>query len=110
MTFHVGQKVVCINGDFTDFPHFVGVVEFPKEKRIYVIRDIVLGFDGKIYRPGLLLVEIQNRLGPKGVEYNFDPCRFRPLVERKSETDISFALDILGRANRDARQKEPERA
>lgn len=98
MTFRVGQKVACIRA-FSSEHDFRGMIEFPQASKVYVIREIVDGHDGYTIRPGLLLEEIHNDVGPWGVEYNFDPVRFRPIVSRK--TDISCFIEILNHSERE---------
>lgn len=91
MTFHVGQKVVCVHA-FVDEVRFPTLC-IPVRGGIYTIRAIIQGHDGIRLRDGLLLEEITNGLGPRGIEYNFNPERFRPVVERK--TDISVFTEML---------------
>jgi hypothetical protein len=93
MTFHIGQKVVCIDNS----PGYAHGDPCPLAlKTVYVVLAIKAGPDGRL-----------------GLSTNGDPgiywstTRFRPLVERKSETDISWAIDILDRVSKDTRSKEP---
>jgi hypothetical protein len=114
MTFHIGQKVVCINDVFRD-PRWsmftdLGVVR-PQRGKIYRIRAIYpdcIFADGSSFA-AFLLEELVNPefLGMQPAEPVWAAYRFRPLVERKSETDISWAIDILDRVSKDARSKEP---
>ena len=88
--FHVGQKVVCINGEMkdreaADFYSSKGIV-FPSKGTIYTIRQILWLEDFYALR----LEEIVNpivRYKEHTLEHAFHVDRFRPLVERK--TDIS---------------------
>jgi hypothetical protein len=102
MTFHVGQKVVCIKrGSWANEFGAAGDEVFPSFGEVYTIRRIE---DGR----WLLLVEIVNRLREYGDgelgEARFCASRFRPVVERK--TDIGFAHEILRKVSR----KHPVRA
>lgn len=99
MTFRVGQKVVCI-GKFPQSRLDLPFVTFPEFEQVYTVRANVLGHNGKTEAPGILLLEIKNSIGPRGVEYNFHPTRFRPLVERK--TDISIFTKMLKPQGADA--------
>jgi hypothetical protein len=94
--FHVGQLVVCVDDDNWLLP----IPHRPEAKRIYTIRAIVEGIhpiDGR--GPGLLLDEIINpTVKGTGVEYNFDPRRFRPL----RKTSISIFTAMLSPTKADA--------
>ena len=95
--FRVGQKVVCVNAE--------GMKYGPRKwarlttGQIYTVRALVDGMDedGRLW-PALLLQEISNPIAPRGVEYNYASCRFRPIVERK--TDISVFKAMLTPAGR----------
>lgn len=98
MTFHVGQKVVCIaKGRWektrTDFP---GII-VPERGKIYTIREVYRDvFSGVT---GIRLKEIVNAdfLIWKGatyyIEMGWHSHEFRPLEEKK--TDISIFQKIL---------------
>jgi hypothetical protein len=95
MTFHVGQKVVCIRSGTPpngETPPLVGAV--------YTVRDIV----DRGHKIGIRLVEIKNRPRNYGVcgymECTFSPKCFRPIVSRK--TDISIFTEMLTNAGVDA--------
>ena len=116
MTFFVGQKVVCIDDTFDD-PRWKNIISLgivlPKKGPVYTIRRIyptVVWADASVKSVGLHLEELINPelsfMKPR--EIPFCALRFRPLIEKKSQTDISFALDILDKANRSV--KEPQRA
>jgi hypothetical protein len=94
--FHVGQKVVCVNGsahaNYSD-------IAAPVRGAVYTIREIVLSEAGNAH---FLLVEIRNPardgflgqgLGYGRGEPRFHHNRFRPIVTRK--TDISIFTEIL---------------
>lgn len=99
MSFHVGQKVVCINDDWTHpLRRLVGTV--PRKGAIYHVR----GFDR--FAPAFIyLVEIVNMVPPTFTsEPAFLAESFRPIVERK--TDISIFTKLLA-PNPDARVITP---
>lgn len=100
MAFHVGQKVVCVR-DSVGRMKPAGVI-MPVRDQIYVIRDIVRGFDGRHFRPGLLLEGLINPIGPYDLEYNFDPDRFRPLVEHKTDISVFTAMLNTSKQGQDA--------
>ena len=101
MSFHVGQKVVCVSGPERDPPRpelnplSYWIPNWPQTGAKYTIRGIDReGFEG------LLLEEIRNPLRPFAEghgEARFDPDRFRPIVEKK--TDISIFTKMLKREN-----------
>ncbi len=115
MTFHVGQKVVCIDDSST---HTDGRQELSKNQ-IYTVSwcgiydhpllNILSARDSYVQGPflGVQLKEIGLRkddLSSLFTGLPFRASRFRPLVERRSSTDISFALDILDKANRQIKE------
>ena len=95
MTFHIGQKVVCVNGEFNkswaDLP-----VSLPQQREVYTIRALgCFNFNGSPATPVMWLFEIQNNEelwedGSAG-EVGFDVHRFRPV----KETDISIFTAML---------------
>lgn len=95
MTFHVGQKVVCVDD------HFKRPFSYenrPKAKRIYTVRAIYQEcFCPNDWAPALLLEEITNKprmwLTLGFHEAGFAAGRFRPVQERK--TDISIFIQML---------------
>jgi hypothetical protein len=114
MTFRVGQKVVCINADGT---HLDGIQELIKGE-IYTIARcwrfvpsmlLTLMLGGISPYVGVSLHERGPRIWPlTGEDIPFSAERFRPLVERKSQTDISIFKKMLDGQSK--RVKEPERA
>jgi hypothetical protein len=106
MTFHVGQKVVCIDDRISRTD---GRRELHKDQ-VYTVAWYG-SFCGLFYPDayrGIRLHEIGPRICPiLNVDVPFNARRFRPLVERKSSTDIRFALDILDRVAGTQRTKEP---
>lgn len=100
MTFHVGQKVVCIEGEFDQAALAISLgVALPTKGVIYTIRN----FEDRGDEPCLRLIEIVN---PKIMHHGdiFDEpayandC-FRPLVEKK--TDISIFTAMLNQKQRE---------
>jgi hypothetical protein len=86
MTFHVGQKVVCIKAEHD--PSRFDWEKLPRLDAIYCVRWT----DGETVR----LAEIVNRLYfyEEGLsELRFNSWRFRPIVETK--TDISIFTKML---------------
>ena len=104
MTFRVGQKVVCIDGDFSSY--WSVVKHLPEKGRVYTVRALTECTFGPFKDvPCILLQEIRNpvQLWSNGrvFECPFTAKRFRPVVERK--TDISFAHEILRKVSRNNR-------
>lgn len=90
--FHVGQKVVCVDGtpprqDWFGEP-------LPVRGNIYTVRYVHLSRDG---RCGIRLQEILNAGGPCEPVYNI--VRFRPITDRK--TDISIFKRMLTPSDRE---------
>jgi hypothetical protein len=118
MTFRVGQKVVCVDDSATHTDGSRALIKgaiytiswcgmyYHPLIRILCVRDDQI--DGPFL--GVQLKEIGFRRDDHSL-FNglpFRAARFRPLIERKNQTDISFALDILDYETK--RAKEPERA
>lgn len=83
MTFRVGQKVVCVDGN-----HWMPLrhSEYVVEGRIYTVSEVDSG--------GVNVVGIRPDPFPLGEgNYVWDSARFRPIVERK--TDISVFTEML---------------
>jgi hypothetical protein len=109
MSFRIGQKVVCINDSDT---HTESIKELSKGQ-VYTVarcwlfvpsRLLALAGEFTPYK-GVSLHEVGPRVWPiTGEDIPFDVARFRPLIERKKETDIGFALDILDKANGKVRE------
>jgi hypothetical protein len=88
MTFHVGQKVVCVKAEWSDLNGETA----PVAGGIYTIRAIITYPDDFA---GLLLVEIINapRYYAEGLfECDFIATKFRPIVERKTDISIFTAM------------------
>jgi hypothetical protein len=100
--FYVGQKVVCV--DAVEHTHFAppnvmveGSLDGLREGVVYTVRSVgrrhprcpfgVLVWLTEIVRP------IKGDLSKLYGELGYDPRRFRPLIERK--TDISIFTDML---------------
>lgn len=86
MTFRVGMKVVCVDGDTVFFGNRLAGWngDPPITGKIYTVHAIE--FCERYQQPVLRLVEIRNELG-------YWVNRFRPIVERK--TDISIFTKML---------------
>jgi hypothetical protein len=93
MTFHVGQKVVCVDDSWEHVPGESDGLDGLKKGSIYTVRKAGLtGWDGR--GPCLCIVEIVRRhISPKCDDAPYWERRFRPLVER--ETDISVFTAML---------------
>lgn len=103
MIFRVGQKVVCIRG-----PLVSGVEDRPQPiiGQVYTVRCSTPRIEKwsewhRRHGGGIYLNEIVSPIHSDGCECGFLACRFRPVVERK--TDISCFTEIL----RNADQYEP---
>lgn len=86
MTFHVGQKVVCIR-DIE--PYFDEAM--PEVGRVYTVRSI----EGFLLGVGIRLVEIINPprdYSNARCECSFWIGAFRPVVEKKTDISIFTAL------------------
>ena len=92
MTFHVGQKVVCVDVSFDgvdprNLPGGQYTPNWPIKGEVYTVREV--------FRKSIRLVEVINpksRFAEQFGEPAFLQRRFRPIVSRK--TDI-FALKAL---------------
>ena len=102
--FYVGQKVVCINDDWSTHSSWKLVPNKPTQNKVYHIRKIVMYTYSNGVTEGLYLIEIENPLHPwklNGiVEIAFPANRFRPVVEKK--TDIFIFTAMLNPSKQDA--------
>ena len=102
--FHVGQKVVCINDDFSHFQWKISYASFPRKDVVYSIRAV--GEDLWLNLPNAIptkdvTVWLNELINPPRFwndvpipyEYGFPGCMFKPLEEKK--TDISTFTKIL---------------
>lgn len=97
MTFHVGQKVVCVNASgIEDAKPLI-------ENAVYTIREVI-PLRRSSRGAGIFVLEIINHDSSDGFEIGYFADRFRPIVKR--ETDISFAQEILRRHTKKAPSKE----
>lgn len=100
MTFHVGQKVVCVE----EWIDWYGPETLPRKGKMYTIRELIdIGL-----APSMRLMEIVNPvndcwLNVEPCEIAFDRSAFRPIVEKK--TDISIFTEILRKVTRKDRVK-----
>jgi hypothetical protein len=84
-----GQKVVCVNGEFSATVRAFGYRQLPVKGKTYTIREVFLGREkmmggGDGGTVGLLLVELVNPPDPRhvsGQELGFSSERFAPLEE-----------------------------
>jgi len=104
LSWHVGMKVVCVNGDIIGWRGIDDVL--PTEGAIYTIRGIAPWIWGGIDTPtvdgiGVWLEEIRRPLGrhDNGVETPYGVERFQPLCRRK--TDISIFTRMLNPQKQD---------
>jgi len=97
--FQVGQQVQCIDDRFNSKDRY-WVPNLPVVDCVYTIKEMVPGHRGM----GLRLCELKNPLIPIDCDnrtrtIQFEPtfhvCRFRPLIERK--TDISIFTEMLNK-------------
>lgn len=85
MSFRIGDKVVCVDDDFTESKHFKAIPSrWPKKGVIYYVRHV----DYISPRPpwpegwGIWLVGIIGDIHPvSGIEVGFSASRFRLLSE-----------------------------
>lgn len=83
MSFHVGQKVVCVRAPVSA-PYGPWRVH-PKLNEIYTVRDFK-------EVDSIWLVELINDIGISGTEAGFCISRFRPIVEKKTDISIFTAM------------------
>jgi hypothetical protein len=93
MTFHVGQKIVCVDDDFAGRNMFSRIPSnLPVKNAVYTIRGFV-DARGKTF---IRLVEILNTprqiSGTAIEEPAFNADRFRPIVSRKTSIGIFTAM------------------
>lgn len=89
--FTTNQRIVCVDADFSKLPaayrkFYTG---FPKQDRIYTVRDITQGIGGEVC---CLLHQIHNPPNSKGVENGYNVERFAPLdTDTVEEEETTFA-------------------
>jgi len=96
--FHVGQKVVCVNASEMDEApvgvRIVGDLDGLRKGAIYTVRSIYIDhvWGGACIR----LHEIERRplsfFNGQYFESGYDPSRFRPIIERKTDISIFRAM------------------
>ena len=91
--YSIGQKVVCINDEFSDWIKSI-YTALPVKNSTYTIRDVRPGIneDNKTYEVAVLLEELTNPLNSAKVpqERAFNVERFAPLnpfTEEEEEED-----------------------
>lgn len=79
--FTTGQKVVCIDDEFTEFIK-VRYSALPTKNSIYTVRDVVLGcnYQGEAGEVAIYLEELINPANQAGTERGFNAERFAPLI------------------------------
>lgn len=96
MAFRVGQKVVCV--DDSGWESWRASWLLPVTGTTYTIRSIGHAYTNETQEPCIRLEELRNREAQvPGQEPNFRASRFRPLVERKTETGMAILREILDR-------------
>lgn len=90
MAFRVGQKVVCVSARVCVTPG-----PEPVFGSTYTIREIETDYKGDL---GLRLQEIQKPISHHhNKEYGFYAFRFRPLIEKSTDTGMAILREILDR-------------
>lgn len=100
MTFHVGQKVVCVRRFDCDLPHNPEI--YPVEGCVYTVRAVHWSI--RCQQPALLLEEIRNaprQYSDRYCEARFLSSRFRPAVQPRKELPESITkyLNVPGRVD-----------
>lgn len=97
--FKVGQKVVCINDNLKQFDIpgmvYIDSLDGLRKGVIYTIRSVYIESYGP--HEGEVSVRLEEIIRPSayGNEVGYNPLRFKPLVEKK--TDISIFQSMLKR-------------
>lgn len=104
MSFHVGQRVVCVDGNWKS-PTCPGQENRPIKGGHYTIREIYQEcFQQDGWAAALLLYEISNdardwkSLGFH--EAGFSADRFRPLIERSTDTGMAILRKVADDASK----------
>lgn len=93
MAFRVGQKVVCVDDAPPRFCDKLHMPNWLTKGAQYTIRKSCPEF-------GVHLFEVVNPIADffeKRGEGHWDPARFRPLIEKKTETGMAILQEILDR-------------
>src|SRR3954462_11806790 len=92
MAFRVGQKVVCVNPKILVHPDKSSPALVLNG--IYTIRQLGIFPDGQ---PGMTLNEIHGLPFPGNCfgEWAFHTTRFRPVIERKTDTGMAILRKLL---------------
>lgn len=108
--FWIGQKVVCVDDSPSDDPRCGPggdwVPNYPKRGQIYTVRGI--SNTGSI-----VLDEIMNPIREflgGDAEAHWKPHRFRPLVEKSTDTGMAILREILDRETVTDKPRKPVRA
>lgn len=102
--FHIGQKVVCVDDSFESGEWDVGRPNLPRANTVYTVRaTFIETWSGCAPSPALLLEEVINpvigwSVGlPTHREIGFSSHRFRPVVEKSTDTGMAILKEILER-------------
>lgn len=111
MTFHVGQKVVCVRDDWSWKPCPSQPIVLPRAGVEYIIRSLATGSQGPMGR-------FHWMVNPK---YQFDDIgfdepqfamfgldglpNFKPVIDRSTETGMAILREILDRESDKPRKK-----
>lgn len=95
MSFHVGQKVVCVDDDLHDEWHHGSpdvplVTEHIRRGQIYIVRRTMFRKMPLIWLCGI------NRKTVEWFDSGFHASRFRPITERKTDIEIFRRLLVPG--------------
>lgn len=96
MTFHVGQKVVCVDDTMPPEGNGIGTLNGLKKGSVYTVRRV--GVDALYQAPGVWLEEI---IRPDWLHYGetaYNIIRFRPVAypRQSAEHDIALFTPALG--------------
>ncbi len=95
MTFHVGQKVVCVDDEWKDV-NWKYIPSRPVRGQVYTVRSVHITERTDGPEVSMLLNEITNPIvaWPKigKSEGDFPAYRFRPVIERKTDISIFTAM------------------
>lgn len=95
MNFNVGQKVVCVDDGWNEVTTTYEI-QCPTKGAVYTVRALTVGWPEFGSVPALLLDEVRNPKDPcfASGEVAFGRRRFRPAVERSTETGMAVLRKI----------------
>lgn len=104
MAFRVGQKIACVNDEFYGLLAQIAAsvdihISLPSKGGVYTVREITNGF----HPDGRISVRLQEIINPPIDFYDgtppeepfFSGFRFRPLIERKTDTGMAILRKLL---------------